>query len=127
MTQAPPLHDSQREALHRRAQHRRELRDLFRRMIVDRESAARLELRAERMADPELVDGLHERAADYRLRAERARTVLIAEGVLGIRLSVVRPDGQPGRTSGRASANQKGASANQLSRSSSCEWPSHSA
>ena len=125
MTQALPLHDSQREALHRRAQHRRELRDLFRRMIVDRESAARLELRAERMADPELVEGLHERAADYRLRAESARTVLIAEGVLGIRLSVVRPDGQPGRTSRRAT--QKGASANQLSRSSSCEWPSHSA
>jgi hypothetical protein len=94
-------------------------------MIVDRESAARLELRAERTADPELVDELHERAADYRLRADRARTILIAEGVLGIRLSLVRPDGQLGRTSGRAS--QKGASANQPSRSSSWEWPSHSA
>ena len=125
MTQAPALHDGQREALHRRAQHRRELRDLFRRMIVDRESAARLELRAERITDPDVVDELHERAADYRLRADRARTILIAEGVLGIRLSLVRPDGQPGRTSGRAS--QKGASANQLSRSSSWEWPSHSA
>ena len=125
MTQALSLHDSQREALHRRAQHRRELRDLFRRMVVDRESAARLELRAERMSDPEVVDELHDRAADYRLRADRARTSLIAEGVLCIRLSVVRPDGQPGRTSRRAT--QKGASANQLSRSSSCEWPSHTA
>ena len=86
MTQASLLHDSQREALHRRALHRRELRDLFRRMIVDRETAARLELRAERSSDPELVDDLRERAADYRLRAEHARTVLVTEGVLGIRL-----------------------------------------
>ena len=86
MTQGSVLHDSRREALHRRALHRRELRDLFRRMIVDRETAARLELRAAQMSCPELVDELHERAADHRLRAERARTVLVTEGVLGIRL-----------------------------------------
>ena len=86
MTQAPPHPDSQRQALHRRAQHRRELRVLFRRMIVDRETAAMLEQRAEWSADPALADGLHARAADHRLRAERARTVLVAEGVLGIRI-----------------------------------------
>ena len=86
MTQAPPFPDSQREALHRRALHRRELRDLFRRMIVDRETAARLALRAEQMTDRALADGLQERAGHHLLRAERARTVLVAEGVLGVRL-----------------------------------------
>jgi len=86
VTQAPPLPESQRDALHRRALHRRELRDLFRRMVSDRETAARLEMRAEQMTDPALADGLQERAGNHLLRAERARTVLVAEGVLGVRL-----------------------------------------
>jgi hypothetical protein len=66
--------------------HRRELRDLFRLMVVDRETAGRLQLRAAQLSDPDLVDELRRRAGDHLLRAERARTVLVAEGVLGIRL-----------------------------------------
>lgn len=84
MTQA--LEDRRREALHRRAQHRRELRDLFRRMIADRETAERLDLRVQQLADPVAIDGLLIRAADHRLRADRARMVLVAESVLGVRL-----------------------------------------
>ena len=91
MTQAPPVHDSHSMTADagmgtpRPAQQRRELRDLFRRMIADRETAAILARRADESDDPALADGLHERAADHLLRAERARTILIAEGVLGIR------------------------------------------
>lgn len=92
MTQAAPPHDSQREALHRRALHRRELRGMFRRMVVDRETAAMLELRAEQTVDPVQSGVFQQRAADHRLRAERARTVLVAEGVLGIRL-LLEPGG----------------------------------
>jgi hypothetical protein len=84
MTQT--LEDGRREALHRQAQHRRKLRDLFRRMIVDRETAERLDLRAQQLTDAAAADGLLIRAADHRLRADRARKVLVAEGVLGIRL-----------------------------------------
>jgi hypothetical protein len=60
-------------------------------MIVDRETAAMLELRAQQSSDPALADRFHERAADHRLRAERARVVLVAEGVLGVRMH-----GEPG-------------------------------
>ena len=91
MTQAPPVHDSRWMTagpgigMPRPAQRRRELRDLFRRMITDRETAAILARRADESDDALLAEGLHERAADHWLRAERARTILVAEGVLGIR------------------------------------------
>lgn len=92
MTQAPPVSDSHPMTAAagiltpRPAQRRRELRDLFRRMIVDRETAAILARRVDESDDPLLAEGLDERAADHWLRAEHARTILVAEGVLGIRL-----------------------------------------
>jgi hypothetical protein len=88
MTQAPTLDDTQRQAVHRRALQRRRLQTLFRRMLVDRETAAMLDLRAEQSADPDVVAHLRERAAARRQRAAHARTVLVAEGVLGVRLPV---------------------------------------
>jgi hypothetical protein len=90
--QAPPVIDSQPRARSRAgsprqwAEHRRELHDLFRLMAVYRETAAMLESRAERSANPVLADVLRERAADRRRRADHARDHLLAEGVLGIRV-----------------------------------------
>ena len=91
MTQAPPVSDSRPMTAApgirtpRPAQQHKALRDMFRRMIVDRETAAILAKRADESDDPVLADGLDKRAADHWRRAERARTVLVAEGVLGIR------------------------------------------
>lgn len=124
MTQAPPAHDSRMSTAvtpGQAVEHRRELHDLCRRMMLHEETAAMLESRAARSANPVLADVLRERAVDHLRRADHARAYLAAEGAVGPGLlELVRPDAWTTRA-------QNGASTNQVSRSSSCECPSHSA
>ena len=91
MTQAPPVDDARRTGTgpltaRLEAEHRREMLDLFRRMIVHQEAAAMLDARAALSANRVLADVLHERAADHRRRADAARTYFRTEGVFITRI-----------------------------------------
>jgi hypothetical protein len=102
VTQAPPVHDSRMSGAAvtpgEAVEHRRELHDLYRRMVLHEETAAMLESRAARSDNPVLAGVLRERAADHLGRADQARAYLVADGVVApVVLDVVRPD-SPGRT-----------------------------
>jgi hypothetical protein len=64
------------------AEHRRQMRALFRCMVVHLERAALLDIRADQSANPVLARVLRERAVDHRRRADGVRSHLVAEGAL---------------------------------------------
>ena len=64
------------------AEHRRQMRALFRCMVVHLERAALLDVRADQSANLVLAGVLRERAVDHRRRADGVRTHLVAEGAL---------------------------------------------
>ena len=63
-------------------EHRRQMRALFRCMVVHLERAALLDIRADQSANPVLAGVLRERAVDHRRRADGVRGHLVAEGAL---------------------------------------------
>jgi hypothetical protein len=63
-------------------EHRRQMRALFRCMVVHLERAALLDIRADQSGNPVLAGLLRERAVQHRRRADGVRSQLVAEGAL---------------------------------------------